>query len=346
MEFKSKYIVAVLSLALMMSCEEEDKELLVAYPNDITFNELEIGRFTFKTYDAPFSAGDEASGVITANAGVGDNVTHSGFALSNQNLRSYPWYTSPKFAPASLTAIQKQQVIDSSAYSVYSYGVNRTANFLVGNTTGDNAYFTLPKPGVVEHVLVANTSYNYLLTSVGSVYSKTIDSDTQSYLIDGEPIKNPNIPNPSTDRFATFRLPAPGDVDALRLGGDLILKRRELGIIAEEAVIAAGGTEDEGRAAYLEAYNSYFTGYVILTIEGYLNGSNTGAVEEYLAVLEGVDPENPEYNFTLNDWRKVDLTSLGQVDKVLFKMSSSYVDDQGKMVYPTLFCLDGVRLEK
>ena len=346
MKFKSKYLLAIISLGLLMSCEAEEKELLVPYPEDITFSDLALDRFTFKTYDAPFMAGDAASGFITANAAAGGVNTHIGFALSNQNLRSYPWYTSPKFAPAGLTAVQKQQVIDSAAYSVYTYGVNRTENFLVGNTAGDNAYFTLPTPGVVEHVLVANTSYNYLLTELGSVYSRSIDSDTQAYLIDGVPVQNPNILNNSIDRYATFNLPSFNDFEAVRMSGAVTVAKREKGNIARDAVLAAGGSKAEGNIAYLDAYNAYVTGYVLLTIEGYLNGNKTGTVNEYLTIKPDVDPEHPEYNFTLREWRKVNLTPLGQVDKVLFKMSSSYLNDQGKMMYPTLFCLDGIRLEK
>jgi len=41
----------------------------------------------------------------------------------------------------------------------------------------------------------------------------------------------------------------------------------------------------------------------------------------------------------------VELSSFGEVDKVLFKMSSSYVNPDGSMVYPSTFCLDGIRLQ-
>lgn len=345
MRFKPKYIiVAVISFALFISCEEDD-ELLVPYPNDITFNELTLGRFTFQTYDEPFDSGDDASGVITFNAVNTDNDTHTGFVLANQNTRSYPWYSDPNVAPSNLTEAQKQQVIDSVAYSVYTDGVNGTLNFLVGNTTGDNAYFTLNEPGVVEHVLVANTTYNYLLMQYGSVYSASLDSETQAYLIDGFPVRNPNIDNTGISSYGTFRIPTPDDVEAIRLSGHVILEKSRVGEIAREAVLASGGTTDEAETAYEAAYDDYSTGYLKLTMEGYLNENKTGSVDEYLAVRQNVDPENPEYTFTLNDWRKVDLTSLGQVDKVLFKMSSSYVDAQGEMIYPTLFCLDGIRLE-
>jgi hypothetical protein len=346
MKFKPKYIVAVISLILLISCDAEDKELLIAYPNDITFNELTLGRFTNKVYDEPFDSGNDESGIITFNAVNIDNDTHAGFVLSNQNTRSYPWYSDPNVAPLNLTETQKQQVIDSVAYSVYTDGVNGTLNFLVGNTTGDNAFFTLKKPGVVEHVLVANTSYNYLLMQYGSVYSSSIDSQTQAYLIDGFPVKNPNIDNTGITSYGTFSIPTPDDVEAIRLSGHVILEKSRIGEIARAAILASGGTTDEAETAYDAAYAAYSTGYLKLTMEGYLNENKTGSVDEYLGVRKNVDPENPTYTFTLNDWRKVDLSSLGEVDKVLFKMSSSYVDAQGEMIYPTLFCLDGIRLEK
>lgn len=346
MKFILKYIVAIISVALFNSCETAEIEVTNPYPDDITFNEMALDRFAFKKYDAPFNAGNDASGIITVNAGLGDNTTHKGFALSNKNNRSYPWYTSPKFAPKNLTEVQKQAVIDSSAYSVLTFLPNGTENFLVGNTSGDNAFFTLAKPGVVEHVLVANTSYNYLLTLYGSVYSKSINTTTQAYLITGAEVQNPFILNTSTDRYGTFRLPAPGDFEALRLSAVEIFAKRAYGEIARAAALAEGKTTSQAATAYSTAYAAYGVGNVKLTMEGYLNGNKTGEVSEYLALQPKADPANPLFNFVLNDWKKVDLTSLGTVDKVLFKMSSNYVDAQGKMRYPTLFCLDGIRLKK
>ncbi|MBF8150748.1 DUF4465 domain-containing protein [Winogradskyella sp. F6397] len=353
MKFIPKYIVAIACIALFNACDDE-LEVRIPYPNDITFNEIELDRFTYEIYDAPFNVGNNASGVVTVNVSnpVGGNF--SGFALSNKNFRSYPWSLSRDFAPeGGLTPSEVQQAIDSTAFSVYTDKVNRTENYLVGNTTGDNAYFTLVEPGIVEHVLVANTSYNYLLSSFGSIYSATYEPDTQAYLFDGQAVRNHQIANPNSNLFSAFSLPAPNNVEAVSLRGHNVLTKRAAGEaageVAEQAVLNAGGTEEEAEEAYDEAYSDAFdavnTGYVKLIIEGYLNGSTTGNVEVYLAVRQEVDPENPEHGFILNDWRKVDLTSLGDVDKVVFKMTSSYVDDQGKMIYPNTFCLDGIRLQ-
>ncbi|QDO95517.1 DUF4465 domain-containing protein [Formosa sediminum] len=353
MKFIPKYIVALACLALFNSCDDE-LELKIAYPNDITFNEMTLDRFTFEIYDTPFTVGDDDSGVVTINVSKTSESEFSGFALSNKNFRSYPWSLSRDFAPAGgLTEAETQAAIDSTAFSVFTNDVNRTENYLVGNTTGDNAYFTLEQSGIVEHVLVANTSYNYLLSSYGSIYSGTLDDDTRAYLFNGSAIQNPKIVNTDINMYSAFSLPAPNNVEAISLRNHNILAKRsvgeEAGNLAKQDVLDAGGTEDESESAYNTAYNeayaAYNTGYVKLIAEGFLNGNSTGNVEMYLGLMPDVDPEYPDYNFVLNDWKKFDLTSLGVVDKVLFKMASSYVDNQGQMIYPTTFCLDGIRLQ-
>lgn len=384
MKFTQKYLriaAATIGLVLLNSCEE-NSVLRVAYPNDITFNEVTLDRFTYEIPTAPFTAGDNESGVITVNVtGSGDN--YSGFALSNKNFRSFPWNLSPDFAPVGgLTAAEEQEEINTTAFSVYTDEPNKTENYLVGNTTGDNAFFTLETPSTVAHVLIANTSYTYLLADYGSVYSDDYESDTQSYLIDGGKTKNTNIENPDTDLYGRFWLPAPDGYEAVWLRGYETLERRKVaepageaaGLAVVPAAEAAGEvartaalaeipalTPEEVQDAYDDAYDDVYyaaydaaydaafdsvhKGFVKLTIEGFLSGSSTGTVEWYLAVNEEVDALNPEHEYILSDWQKVDLTSLGSVDKVLFNVSSDYVHADGSMVYAPMFCLDGIRLE-
>jgi len=374
MKFIKKYIkatVAVIGLVLFSACTDEI-DLKIPYPNDITFNELTLGRFTYDIPSAPFEVGDSKSGVITVNVNNA-GVDYSGFALSNKNFRSYPWDLSPDFAPeGGLTPDQVQESINTTAFSVYTNRVNTTENYLVGNTTGDNAYFTLAEPGIVAHVLVANTSYNYLLASYGSILSEDVDPVTQEYLLTGGKRSNPGIANDDTNFYGVFTLPGiDGTLRTIRLSGTELLAKYEVGDpVGKEAGITAGedarstfiasnpdSTSEEQQAVYDAAYNvayndafeaatdSIHKGYVKLTIEGSLGGSVTGTIDVYLAIRPNVDPAYPEYSYILNDWRNVDLTSLGTVDKVLFKMSSDYVDNEGKMVYPSLFCLDGIRLQ-
>lgn len=348
MKFIQKHIqiVAILTCLLgLYSCADDSIELKIPYPNDITFNELELDRFTYNIPNTPFTTGDDESGVITVNVSAGGSGSYSGFALSNKNWRSYPWNLSPDFAPAGgITPAEKQASIDSTAFSVTTVRPNRTENYLVGRADGEDAYFTLSAPATVEHVLVANTTYNYLLASYGSIYSGTFDTETQSYTIDGSKVRNIQNPNTSASRYGRFTLPAPNGSNAVRLSGHAELAKREAGATAAEATRNAGGTEAEAINDSIAAYNALSTGYIKLKIEGYLNETLTGDVDFYLAALPNTDPEHPEYDFILNDWTKVDLTSLGEVDKVLFKISSSYTDGAGTMVYDPAFCLDGIRL--
>ncbi|MEP1488897.1 MAG: DUF4465 domain-containing protein [Algibacter sp.] len=353
MKFSPKYILAISCIALFVACDDE-LELRVPYPNDITFNELSLDRFSYEIPDASFDIGDSKTGVITVNVVNSGNGDYNGFAISNKNFRSFPWNLSRDYAPAGeLTPAEVQKSIDSTAFSVYTTDLNRTENYLVGNTKGDNAYFTLAKPGVVEYVLVANTTYNFLLATYGSTYSGSYDLTTRLYKFeDGNPRPNPNVPN--TGRTTTYKLPAPGGFFASRLSGHFALwntaEAEKAGEAARQEALDNGATEEEAQAAYDAAWderdtNSLPQGEVKLIIEGFLNGNSTGSVDFYLAVLEGVDPLNPDFQFIQNDWRRVDLSSLGEVDKVLFKMTSSYVHANGDMVYPTTFCLDGIRLQ-
>ncbi|MCK0130822.1 DUF4465 domain-containing protein [Flavobacteriaceae bacterium F08102] len=355
---------AIIGLFLFSACAD-DIDLRIPYPNDITFNEISLDRFSYEIPAGPFTAGDQKSGIITVNVNNNGNGDYSGFALSNKNFRSYPWELSPDFAPAGgLTPAEEQAAINTTAFSVYTTRVNPMKNYLVGKATGDDAYFTLSEPTTVEHVLVANTTYNYLLASYGSILSEDIDPVTQEYLLTGGKRDNPGIENDDPNLQGVFTLPGiDGTLKTIRLAGTELLAKHEAGdpagIAAGEAARDAfiannpGSTPEEQQAVYDEAYEEAYDeaadaihkGYVKLTIEGFLNGTTTGTVDVYLAIRPEVDPAFPEYNYILRDWRKVDLTSLGTVDKVLFKMSSDYVDNQGKMVYPSLFCLDGIRLQ-
>ncbi|MCK0130840.1 DUF4465 domain-containing protein [Flavobacteriaceae bacterium F08102] len=348
MKYIQKYLrtaAVITGLVLLSSCEDDTLDVKIPYPNDITFNELTLGRFTYDVPSAPFTSGDSKSGIITVNVTGSGSTNYSGFALSNKNWRSYPWNLSPDFEPAGgITAAEKQQSIDSTAFSVYTGRPNRTENYLVGRADGNDAFFTLNTPAVVEHVLVANTTYNYLLATYGSVYSGTFDSATQSYRIDGAKVRNIQNPNTSASMYGRFTLPAPDGSFALRLSGHEEMEKRAAGEAAYDAAILAGDTPAEAQAAYDAAYDNLTTGYIKLTIEGSLNGTTTGTVDFYLAARPNTDPLNPNYNFVLNDWTKVNLTSLGTVDKVLFKISSSYTNGSGEMVYDPTFCLDGIRL--
>jgi hypothetical protein len=295
-------ILILTTSLLIVSCSDETKEILLAYPTDITFEDITLDRFTYEIPTSAFTAGDSESGIITANVVNNGDGTFTGFAPSNRNVRHYPWDLSPDFVPAGgLTDAHKTDEINSTVMSCYTSSPNDTENFLVGTTNGDDASITLSSAAVVEHILVANTSFTYLTAYLGSIYSGTYDSDTRKYDIDGDPVANINILNEDLDMYGRFFLPSHENDTLVRLKDDDYLK---------------------------------------LTIKGIYDGSETGSVDFYLAVGEGGDPANPEYDYLLSDWRKVDLTTLGTVDKLVFNISSSYA------LAPKYFCLDGIRIQK
>ena len=321
MKNKKIYPALLILFCIAIASCEKDYQLLVPYPNDITFEDQQLGRFSFRVPDAPFQAGDSKSGVITVNV-VKAGGSYSGFAISNKSYRSYPWNHSPDWAPTGLTQAQLQASVDSCIFSVATLRGNQSGNYLVGNTKNNNAFITLQQPAVVEHVLVANTTYAWLMANYGSRYSGTLDNATQHYSMTGTKVRNPNNPNTAAARFGRWYLPGPDGVDLVRLAGYEILKRNETG------------------------NNTLSKGFVKLVITGFSGNTQTGTVEFYLACRPNTHPEFPTRNYIANDWYKVALESLGTVDKLLFNVTSDYVDAGGNVMFPQYFCLDGIRLKK
>lgn len=75
-----------------------------------------------------------------------------------------------------------------------------------------------------------------------------------------------------------------------------------------------------------------------LTIKGYLADSLTGIVDFYLADYRFT---NNEEDYIVKDWQNVDLSALGQIDKLSFELSSSDTGIFG-MNTPAYFCFDNI----
>lgn len=333
-------IFTILISALALSCKKEERGKPIAQVNDVTFDELQPGELSFKIPDAPFKAGNSQSGIVTINVKKNAGSGFSGFAISSKNWRSYPWNLSPDFAPAGLTPEQVQASIDSCIFSVYTAKPNQTGNYLVARVQNDDAFLTLDRAAVVEHILVANTSYNYLLETYGSIYSGTVDPVTQAYQINGTKVKNINIANPSTERYGRFTLPG----NLISLAGQELLAKRAAGKAAADAARAANKTPQQVAADSTAAAGTTFKGYVKLSVTGFNAEKATGTVDFWLAIRPNVDALLPAYNVILGDWYKVDLAKLGTVNKLVFHLSSSDTDAAGNMRTPPYFCLDGIRI--
>ncbi len=342
------------------SCTDEVKDKEIDFPNDITFNEgqgisINVPWLTFVVPDAPYKVSAHHSGEVTMNVKKNSNGTHSGFALSSKNYRSYPWLTK-KPATTAPSQAQIKEAVDSSIYSVYSGTYpNQLGTFTVVRVDGDEAYFTIDQPRIVEHVLVANTNYNYLLLNYGSRYSGKLNALTQVYdeYSSGttySTVRNPNIPDASTTKYGVWYLPDiynfGGGQDFIRLAGQQILAKIAAGRAAGTAARAAGKTKAQATADSTAAYTATVKGYVKLIAKGYLNSTQTGISEYYLALFPGVAPAPYDlWNTIQGAWAKWDLSALGTVNKVVFNMDSSDKDGTGKMRTPPYFCLDGIRLK-
>lgn len=178
-----RIFICILLASLFVACSDKD-EVLVPIPDDITFNELTLEKFTHVVPDGGFN-----SQGIYFNTVKGSNGEYSGFAYSRRSNRS-------------LTFSGIQQAIDSNRFSVYTPRPNQTMVYAVVCAKDEDAYFTLEKPTIVEHILVANTTWSYYAMLYGE---KT------------EEMANPNIPAAPQGIWYTY---APGVERPLNLEGD------------------------------------------------------------------------------------------------------------------------------
>ena len=182
---KTLLLILIGSMPFIFSCTDKN-ELLVPIPDDITFNELELSSYTHVIPDGGFT-----SGGIKFNTKKNSDGSFSGFAYSNQNNRSFVW-TDTKAAK------------DTNIMSVYTAYRNMTEVFAVACADNEaESYFTLDSPTVIEHILVANNTYNYLAMNYGAN--------------SGSSIANPNIPSAPKAIWNTY---APGVTRKLNLTGD------------------------------------------------------------------------------------------------------------------------------
>lgn len=270
-----KNIKNILLLAIFVSfiasCSDDEYGADIPLSKDITLNELSLERFTYQIPENGFT-----SGPIHFNTLKRSGNDYSGFCYSNRNNRSF-------------VSLETENYINM--FSVYTKYPNRTEAYVIAHVADDAAFLKIDKPSVIEHILVANTTYSYLAMKYGDVFGTT-----------DKPEKNPNLEAAPKGIWKSF---VPGGVKKMDEEGD----------------------------------------FLKLIIYGYKGEEKVGQVDFYLCTRKA-DSENPTFDYIMNDWVKVDLTSLGEVDKLSFEMKSNDIDVvTGEMRTPAYFCLDGIRLK-
>lgn len=171
---KSIFKIAPVIVALFATACSDDFELRIPHPDNITLNELKLDKdFTHLIPEGGFSS----QGIHFNTVKSADNQLEAGFCYSNRSMRSFVWNNDVVS-------------IDSIRYSVYTSLPNRTETYAVCHVKGDDAYFTLETPSVIEYLLVANSTWGYLATLYGDEYCN-INKETG----EKEPVANPNVPN-------------------------------------------------------------------------------------------------------------------------------------------------------
>ena len=85
-----KFLAVIMIWAGLSACSD-DKDVLVSIPNDVTMNELELGRFTHQIPDGGFTSKAAHTNGVKFNTVKNPDGTYSGFAYSNRNNRSFTW---------------------------------------------------------------------------------------------------------------------------------------------------------------------------------------------------------------------------------------------------------------
>ena len=84
---RNLWFIFILIIAFM-ACSD-DKDVLAPVPNDVTLNELELGRFTHAIPDGGFTSKAAHKNSVTFNTKKNSDGTYAGFAYSNRNNRSF-----------------------------------------------------------------------------------------------------------------------------------------------------------------------------------------------------------------------------------------------------------------
>ena len=182
------YTILALAMTSMVSTScSDDIDLVIPHATNITFDEVAPPqRFSHVITQGGF----DVQG-IHFNAVSGRNQLTGGFCASNRSMRSLTWTGT-------------EAAVDSMRYSTFSTRPNTTGTYLVCHVNGDDAFFTMSQPRVIEYILVSNTTWAFNAMSYGDALGT-----------EEEPKENPNVPSKPKGVWQTY---VPGGVKKFEQG--------------------------------------------------------------------------------------------------------------------------------
>lgn len=160
------YTILALAVASMAatSCSD-DIDLVIPHATNITFDEVAPSqRFSHVIKQGGFDMQGIHFNAVTSGAQLS-----AGFCASNRSMRSFTWTGT-------------EAAIDSVRYSTFSTRPNTTGTYLVCHVSGDDAFFTMSQPRVIEYILVSNTTWAYNAMTYGDTFGTAEEPKANPYV--------------------------------------------------------------------------------------------------------------------------------------------------------------------
>ena len=241
--------------------------------------------------------------------------------------RLQKWIGESKFAQAFLLSLA---LLPTTAYpSVVNFEDLSLAQNSYWNGSSGAGSFTS------GGVTFPNSYDSYWGSWDGFAYSNVQDSTTPGW--GNQYASRPGTGYNGSANYAVAYQPYVGNFE-ISLGGISNFAGRGLHV-ANTTYVALDMQNGSGFSKKFGGTNGADADWFRLTVRGLLGGSETGAVDFYLADFRFA---NSADDYILNSWAFVDLTALGNVDKISFALTSSDTGDYG-MNTPAYFALDNLR---
>ncbi|MGQ1889712.1 DUF4465 domain-containing protein [Thermophagus sp. OGC60D27] len=146
-----------------------------------------------------------------------------------------------------------------------------------------------------------------------------------------------------SDYFLLVRLPngleSSPSIISFNDGKDHLLKSVEINNTTLGRYLMKFGTDHYER---MGGSGSNLADWCKITITGITtNGQTTSSIEFFLADYRF---ENNKRDYIVEEWTTIDLSTLGEVNKIQISISSSKTDENGNGITPEMFCIDNLKV--